>query len=158
MKQFKLLPVVVAVVLVVAVSSCSPVRYDVGYETGVYQAAPYYGADPYNTYYYSQAPYYSTQVYGRNYNGRSYGPGREARERRDDDRRQPENRREVTDRRDDSRGHSENRREFRNNQTPQQHQPEVENRQQRSASPQGSVQQRKSDVQKYFFNRGNDKH
>ena len=82
MKRFKLLSMVVAVVLAVAAISCSPVRYDEGYDVGYSSSPSYYGVDPYIGYY-TPSPYYSVPYYGGTYYGRTVRPNRENRERRD---------------------------------------------------------------------------
>ena len=101
MKRFKLLSMVVAVVLTVAAVSCSPVRYDEGYDAGVgvYSSNPaYYGVDPYIGYY-TPSPYYAVPYYGGTYYGRSVRPNREYRERRDyrrDDNNRQDNRQQYS--------------------------------------------------------------
>ncbi|MFL5789393.1 MAG: hypothetical protein ACJ748_15140 [Flavisolibacter sp.] len=67
MKRFRFLSVIVAIVLVVVMVSCSAVRYDEGYGSNAYyQPYPYYGTiDPFTGFYYAPSRYY--HVYGNRY-------------------------------------------------------------------------------------------
>ena len=120
MKRFKLGLMVVAVVLAVAAVSCSPVRYDEGYDVG-YSSPAYYGVDPYIGYY-TPSPYYSVPYYGGTYYGGrgTVRPNREYRERReyrrDDDNRQ-DNRQQYNNQ---QYNRQQNTRTYQNNQPAQQ--------------------------------------
>lgn len=118
MKRLNILSIIIAAILVVGAISCSPVRYDEGYDVG-YSSSPVYGVDPYVGYY-TPSPYYSAPYYGDTYYRgtvrprREYREGREIRERR-------EERREVRPEVNDDRSYREqNNRVYQNNQ-PVQH-------------------------------------
>ena len=118
MKRFKLVSMVVAVVLTVAAISCSPVRYDEGYDVGYSSNSAYYGVDPYIGYY-TPSPYYAVPYYGGTYYSRGYNRGtvvRPSREYHGRDTRRYENNRQENHRQE---SRQQNTRVYQNRQTEQ---------------------------------------